>query len=163
MEENTVQDTPKTPGMSKTAIVVVLVIVVVLAAGAYQFTRTDSATMTATPSPVMTQVPAMEEVSETVYKDGTYTIEGDYLSPGGEEQIGVTVTLKGDVIEDVTVEPKATRPTSVKFQGVFSENYRPLVLGKNIDEVELDVVSGSSLTPKGFNDAIEKIKMQAKA
>ncbi len=97
------------------------------------------------------------------YKDGTYTVVGDYISPGGAEQIGVTATLKNGILTDVEAEPKAQRPTSVKYQGIFKDNFKPLVVGKNIDEVRLDKVSGSSLTPKGFNDALEKIKAQAKA
>ena len=95
------------------------------------------------------------------YKDGTYTVDGDYTSPGGAEVIGVTITLKDGVITESSVETKATRPNSVKFQGIFAENYKPLVDGKKIDEVKLDKVSGSSLSPKGFNDALEKIKTEA--
>jgi hypothetical protein len=37
-----------------------------------------------------------------------------------------------------------------------------MVVGKNIDEVNLGKVSGSSLTPIGFNNAIEDIRSQAK-
>ncbi len=96
------------------------------------------------------------------YKNGTYSAVGDYVSPGGAEQIGVTVTLKGDVIEDAQVQSMAFRPNTIRFQGIFIENFKPFVVGKNIDEVQLDKVSASSLTPKGFNDAIEKIKAEAK-
>jgi uncharacterized protein with FMN-binding domain len=98
-----------------------------------------------------------------IYKDGTYTAVGDYTSPGGAENIGVTVTLKNDVIESADVKSMAERPNTIKFQGIFIENYKPLVIGKNIDEVKLDRVSGSSLSPKGFNDALDKIKAEAKA
>ena len=97
------------------------------------------------------------------YKDGSYTAVGDYNSPGGAEQIGITLVLKNDVIVDATASPKATRPQSVNFQQQFSAGFKVMIVGKNIDEVSLDKVSGSSLTPKGFNDAIAKIKVQAKA
>jgi uncharacterized protein with FMN-binding domain len=109
----------------------------------------------ASPSAAITQA--------STYQDGTYTVEGDYVSPGGAEQLGVSVTLKNGVITESVVTPKAERPMSVHFQGIFVENYKPLVIGKSIDEVKLDKVSGSSLAPKGFNDAIEKIKAEAKA
>lgn len=98
-----------------------------------------------------------------LYKDGTYSAVGDYISPGGAEQVGVTVTLKNDVISDVQFEAKATRPNSVRYQGMFAGGYKTLVVGKNIAEVQLDKVSSSSLTPVGFNDALSKIKSQAKA
>jgi len=97
------------------------------------------------------------------YKNGNYSAVGDYMSPGGAEQVGVTVALKDNVITDVTFEPKAQRPASVKFQGMFAEGFKQFVVGKKIDEVQLSKVSGSSLTPKGFNDALAKIKVQAKS
>ena len=71
--------------------------------------------------------------------------------------------MKNDVITDATVISNATRPNSVIFQGKFISGFKTLVVGKNIDEVHLDKVSGSSLTPGGFNDALAKIKLEAKA
>ena len=59
------------------------------------------------------------------------------------------------------VEVKATRPISKTRQTDFAANYKSFVEGKNIDEVSLTKVSGSSLSPKGFNDAVEQIKEQA--
>lgn len=102
--------------------------------------------------------PTMEQSN---YKDGTYTAEGDYTSPGGAEQVKVTVTIKGNLITDSQFVSLATRPTSKKMQGLFSEGYKALVVGKNINEVNLDVVNGSSLTPMGFEDALKKIKQEA--
>lgn len=95
------------------------------------------------------------------YKDGTYEVIGEYISPGGREEIDVKITLANGVIKESTVIPRATFPVSKNFQQDFTDNYKEFVTGRNIDEVKLDVVSGSSLTPKGFNDALEKIKLQA--
>jgi hypothetical protein len=95
------------------------------------------------------------------YKNGMYEAVGEYTSPGGEEEIGVSLTLENNLIKDVEVEVKATRPISKKLQEDFAANYKTQVVGKSIDEVNLGKVSGSSLTPKGFNDAIEKIKTEA--
>lgn len=97
------------------------------------------------------------------YKNGTYSAVGDYVSPGGAEQVGVTLTLKDDVVTDVNFESKAERPMSVRFQGLFASGYKDFVVGKKIDEIQLTKVSGSSLTPKGFNDALAKIKAEAKS
>lgn len=97
------------------------------------------------------------------YKNGEYSAVGNYESPGGPEEVYVSLMLKDNVITDVTFETKAERPLSVKFQEIFGADYKQYVVGKNIDEVELTKVSGSSLTPKGFNDALAKIKAEAKS
>jgi hypothetical protein len=97
------------------------------------------------------------------YKDGEYSAVGNYVSPGGPEEVNVSLMLKENVITDVTFESKAERPISVKFQGIFGADYKQYVVGKNIDDVELTKVSGSSLTPQGFNDALAKIKAEAKS
>jgi uncharacterized protein with FMN-binding domain len=95
------------------------------------------------------------------YKDGTYTAVGHYTSPAGPESINVSVTLKGNVITDANVDPQATNNKSVYMQGAFISGYKAMVIGKNIDEVNLGNVSGSSLTPMGFNDAIAQVKTKA--
>ena len=97
------------------------------------------------------------------YKDGKYSAEGDYRSPGGPEQVKVSITLKAGTITDADVVSEATLPKSKHFQGLFISGYKPLVIGKKINEVQLDKVAGSSLTPKGFNDALAKIMTQAQS
>lgn len=98
-----------------------------------------------------------------MYQDGEYMAVGSYTSPGGGETIDVTLTLQDNIVTAVEVTPNAKLPISKKYQGQFIEGYKELVLGKNIDEVELDVVSGSSLTPIGFENALEQIKAEAQA
>jgi hypothetical protein len=49
------------------------------------------------------------------------------------------------------------------MQTDFAANYKTQVIGKKIEGLELSKISGSSLTPKGFNDALEKIRSQAGA
>ena len=102
-------------------------------------------------------------IAVSVYRNGTYTATGSYMSPGGEDQLGVTLTLKDDVITDVSVTLGANDHRSLSFQNIFAENYKQYVVGKNITGLYLNAVSGSSLTPRGFNDALEKIKAQARA
>lgn len=96
------------------------------------------------------------------YEDGTYTAMGEYVSPGGPETISITLTIKDDIITAASADPQATLPFSVRMQEAFTSGFAELVVGQNIDDVELDKVSGSSLTPKGFNDAVVQIKAQAK-
>jgi len=53
---------------------------------------------------------------------------------------------------------------SARFQKIFTDNYKPMVIGKSLDEVcTLGKVSGSSLTPMGFDAACVKIQAEAKA
>jgi uncharacterized protein with FMN-binding domain len=96
------------------------------------------------------------------YKDGVYTATGSYMSPGGKDDIDVTVTLKNNIITDTTAIAKPGDDVSKKYMKMFTDNYKTLVVGKNISQVKLDKVSGSSLTPIGFNDAIFQIRTQAK-
>ena len=85
------------------------------------------------------------------------------MSPGGEDQVTVTLTLAHDVITSVNVTPGAQDRTSQRYQDRFISGYKQYVVGKNIASVNVGVVSGSSLTPIGFNDALTQIKAQAKA
>ena len=97
------------------------------------------------------------------YKDGAYTAVGNYTSPGGAEHMNVTLTLKNDIVVDAQVTPQATLPISQRFQGIFAADYKSHVIGKNIKDLNLTKISGSSLTPQGFNDALAKIKAQAQS
>lgn len=128
-------------------------------------TTQSTAMVSASPSSVTatTIVSTPTSVSTATYKNGSYSAEGAYTSPGGAEHIDVSLTLANGVITDVQVTPKATIPMSQRFQGLFVDNYKQYVVGKKLDEVNLTKVAGSSLTPKGFADALAKIKTEAKA
>lgn len=121
--------------------------------------------VTISPSSVVTTTVTTTPTSVSIatYKNGTYSADGAYVSPGGAELIGVNVTVANGIITDVQVNPKATLPISQKFQKLFADNYKQYVVGKNINEVNLTKIAGSSLTPKGFIDALAKIKAQAQA
>jgi uncharacterized protein with FMN-binding domain len=100
----------------------------------------------------------------STYKAGTYSAEGQYQSPAALEKVDVTVTLdsKG-MITSATFVGHPQSPTTTVMQGKFKEGFEAEVIGKPIDEVNLAVVNGSSLSPKGFMDALAKIKDQAKS
>ena len=76
----------------------------------------------------------------------------------------VTLTLESDgTISDATFVGNSRTPRSITMQGQFAAGFKEQVLGKSIDELSLSVVNGSSLTPKGFMDAVTKIKAEASA
>lgn len=102
-----------------------------------------------------------EVVAEEAYKDGVYSTTGDYASPAGPETIDVTLTIAGGIVTEATVVANAVNPVSQKMQGQFVEGYKEFVVGKSLADLELAKVSGSSLTPKGFNEALAEIRVQA--
>lgn len=96
------------------------------------------------------------------YADGTYTAEGTYLPPrGNPETITVTLTLQDNLVQDVAVEGTPDEPESKHYQGQFVEGISAVVVGKSLDELNVGIVSGSSLTSGGFNAALELIKAEA--
>lgn len=101
------------------------------------------------------------EASAT-YKDGTYSATGSYSSPGGNEEIAITVTIASGNITATEATPKAASNESRDYQDEFAANYKEQVIGKAIGSLNLGNVSGSSLTSRGFNEALDIIRSQAK-
>ena len=97
------------------------------------------------------------------YADGTYTADGSYATPESVETISVTVTLQDDVITAVEVTGDPQKRESEQYQGEFIGGIADVVVGEDIDEINVSRVAGSSLTSGGFNDAIETIKAEAAA
>jgi uncharacterized protein with FMN-binding domain len=97
------------------------------------------------------------------YADGTYTADGTYSTPESVETISVTVTLEGDVITDVEVTGDPQKRESEQYQGQFIGGIADVVVGEDIDDIQVSRVAGSSLTSGGFNDAIDAIKAEAAA
>ncbi len=115
-------------------------------------TSTIEATTTASSTPPL---------AVTEYKNGTYSASGTYKSPAGIEIVNVSVVLENDIVTETSFKGMAENPKSIGFQEQFANGYRALVIGKNIDTIKLTKVSGSSLTPIGFNDALGKIRDEA--
>jgi uncharacterized protein with FMN-binding domain len=97
---------------------------------------------------------------DSTYVDGVYTDTGWY---GGQpSSIGVTVTLAAGVVTAVRVTPHATVPQSLELQRAFAAAVPAVVVSKRLDEVNVGRLAGSSGTPRGFNDAIRKIRERAR-
>ncbi|MDQ0731696.1 FMN-binding protein [Arthrobacter sp. B1I2] len=95
------------------------------------------------------------------YKDGTYSADGNYVSPNGTETVGVQLTLAAGKITDVQITQHPSNPNTRKFQGEFAGGIAAQVVGRNIDELDVSKVAGSSLTSGGFNQAVDKIRAEA--
>lgn len=97
------------------------------------------------------------------YKDGNYSADGNYVSPNGTETVGVTLTLAGGAVSDVQITQHPSNPNTEKFQGEFAGGIKSQIVGKSLDEIKVSKVAGSSLTSGGFNQAVDKIKADAKS
>ncbi|MGN8025025.1 FMN-binding protein [Microbacterium sp. 22242] len=95
------------------------------------------------------------------YKDGTYTADGSYQTPETVEKISVTVTLASGTVTKVSVTGKPQASETRHYQAQFIGGISALVVGKRLDELSVDRVAGSSLTSKGFNQAIAAIRTEA--
>lgn len=71
------------------------------------------------------------------------------------------MALKNGVVTSVQVRPHATVPRSLELQRAFAAAVPKVVVGKPLSEVLVGKLAGSSGTPKGFNDAIDKIRQEA--
>ena len=136
---------------------IVLIVIILLLGGLIAFMMSER------DEQAVTQDQSLVKTTATLFKDGTYSATGTYASPGGSESIDVTLSLKENVITSVVVTPKAENPASKNWQTRFISGVEKVVVGKKISEINLDEVSGSSLTPIGFMDALEKIKLEAGA
>jgi uncharacterized protein with FMN-binding domain len=101
--------------------------------------------------------------SGSTYKDGTYTEQGTYSSPGGQELISVKLTIASDAVKAVTVKTVKADPTATQYEAQFEGGISAAIVGKKIDDLNVTQVAGSSLTSQGFDDALTKIKSDAKA
>lgn len=99
--------------------------------------------------------------SGATYKDGTYTADGSYQTPETVEKISVTVTIADDTVTAVEVTGDPQAPESKNFQSKFIGGISAQVVGKKLDDISVDRVSGSSLTSGGFNQALDTIRAEA--
>jgi uncharacterized protein with FMN-binding domain len=99
--------------------------------------------------------------SNVSYKDGSYTAPGTYVSPGGQENISVTLTLAKNIITRMKVITVKADPTATGYEGLFEGGIAAATVGKNINTLNIGVVAGSSLTSMGFNNALAKVKADA--
>ncbi|WP_210493179.1 hypothetical protein [Patulibacter sp. SYSU D01012] len=121
----------------------------------------DAAATTAAAGDAATSTSAT--TAGSTYRDGTYSADGGYRSPNGDETIGVKLTLQGGKVTAVDVTPHATNPNSKRYQGEFAGGISGEVVGRSLDDLQVSKVAGSSLTSGGFNAAVAKIKSDAAA
>jgi hypothetical protein len=120
-------------------------------------TGTDTGTGTTTSTATGTGAAAM------AYVNGAYTALGEYNTPDGLASITVKLTVGNDVVTQVEVTSTTADPASKMWQEKFIGGVQAEVVGKKLASLHLTKVSGSSLTPIGFNAAVSDIQNQAKS
>ena len=175
MDENQSNTSTNNGSNSKKWILIIVAVIVILAiaGGGFMFLNenknpmeeigeTDSIEETqAISTPVPTETTTSTTSTPNTYKDGTYSATGTYSTPGGTELIGVKVTVVNGQITQASVTQMGKSPTAKDKQEEFATGFKPVVVGKALSSLNLDKVSGASLTTNGFNDALEQIRTQA--
>lgn len=98
-----------------------------------------------------------------MYKDGTYSNQQTYRVPEGHSNIiNVKITLSGDVVKELNIGSSYSNRESEEYVGDFESSIKSKVVGKKINDLDLSVVGGASLTTDAFNEAIKEIESEAK-
>ncbi len=112
------------------------------------------------PPPPVKELPTVKASQK--YKNGTYFAQGSYTSPAGNETLSAEVVIENDVITGISITPEATNETSIKMQNFFAQDISSVLVGKKIDDIKnIAAVNGSSLSGKGFMNALAQIKSDA--
>ncbi len=156
---------PKPVNRALIGIIVAVVLAGITSGVTYlnKSTANATATMSTTTNNTIGASSPVTSSGNLTYKNGTYQASSTYRTPDGRESIGVSITLANNAITDVTINQNPQQRDSQFYQSQFADNYRSDVIGKNVSEVNLSRVAGSSLTSGGFNDALAMIKQNAQA
>jgi len=106
---------------------------------------------------------AQNTASDSDYSDGEYTATGWYGSLPSHHD--VTLTITDDIVTAVEITTPAEDETSLGYQRRFAAALPEAVIGRNVDDLDLDLdvdrLAGSSGCSEGFMDALDKIKNEA--
>ena len=151
------------------AAIIVVVLIGVAIAAAITVNKDSANKETTNPTPSTQNTPTESTPSQSPdsstssYKNGTYVATGSYSTPGGRESIELTVQISNDIVTATNLKQNAMTGEAKEYQQRFASGYKDLIVGKDINEVSLSRVAGSSLTSNGFNTALEQIKTDAAA
>jgi uncharacterized protein with FMN-binding domain len=95
------------------------------------------------------------------YRDGSFQANGTYQSLNGSENIIVVLELQDDIVTGVEITVNPNHPTTANYQAQFANGIGDIVIGQDIDTLDVTVVAGSSLTANGFREALNAIKADA--
>ncbi len=102
------------------------------------------------PIPTTTITSALRSFTETVR----------YPVKQSNEDIIVTLILKNNIVTTLEISHTSNLKKSIQYHDAFDGAIQPLVIGKNIKDINVSRVAGASGTTIGFMQAIEKIRTQ---
>lgn len=124
---------------------------------------TSSVTSSASNNTVTSNTTTNSSTTNGTATDGTYSATSSYSVPHGREDIQVSLTVKGGVITDASVQNSENDFDSAQYQEEFTAAYKTKVIGKKISGLQISTVAGASDTTQGFNEALHKIASKAGA
>lgn len=132
-------------------------------AGATQGGSTDGERRSSPPQSSRSQEtitpPALPSGLATRYRDGEYTATGWYGSLPSHHD--VTLTVEDDTVMAVEITTPAEDETSLGYQQRFATALPEAIVGRNLDDLAVDRLAGSSGCSEGFMNALAKIKYDA--
>ncbi len=90
--------------------------------------------------------------------NGIFHLTSTYDSPAGPEPLDATVTIENDVITAVEAKNVAHAVKSKMYQDMFISGIAGQIVGKNIADVKVTYVNGSSLTAQAFDKALHALE-----
>ena len=104
--------------------------------------------------------PEPVDADDTVYRDGDYSATGWYGSLPSHHD--VTLSIEGDAVTAVEISTPAEDTTSLGYQERFAAALPEAIVGREVDDLAVDRLAGSSGCSEGFMDALAQIKEQAR-
>lgn len=114
---------------------------------------------------IPTTAPTLPQRSQTIpsstpptdtYKQIQESIQ--YYVKRRAETLTVLLFLEGRTIKNIELSQVATNGESQQYQDGFAAEIKTMVVGKNIDEINVSRVAGASYTTGAFMEALSKIK-----
>ena len=142
-----------------------LLLVVLIIAGAsvaYYYVESDPRKMTATPATTAKETPPVTQTVENQPK--SFSTDVTYTTPEeGHETIHIVMNLTGEIINDITFTYDAPKKRESKENiANFERAFKALSFkGTKLPALSRSRTGGASLTTKAFNDAVDKIRLQA--
>lgn len=106
------------------------------------------------------RTPLTRDTATPSYDDGTYEARGWY--GGLPSHQDVTLAIEGDIVTDVQITTPAENETSLGYQQRFADALPAAIVGRPIDELDVDRLAGSSGCSDGFMNALAEIKASAR-
>lgn len=128
-------------------------------AGTARSDPTDSETSSTSPPAAVETDPPAAAGTAAGYRDGEYSATGWY--GGLPSHQDVTLTIDDGTVTAVQINTPADNATSLGYQERFAAALPEAIIGRDIDELDVDRLAGSSGCSQGFMDALAQIKAEA--